>query len=313
MNEKNYAPVILFTYKRLLHTIKTIEALDANVLADKSELFIFSDGYKGDEDETAVKEVRSYLEQYKNDSNFKSVTVYYAENNHGLANSVIDGVTKIINTYGNVIVVEDDLVTSIDFLKFMNEALEYYEKDEKVWSIAGYTPNIRGLDHYNKDVYICLRAGSWGWATWRNRWNCIDWDVKDYPIFQKDKKARKAFGKRGANMPEMLDAQMRGEVDSWAIRFCYEQFKRNAVTINPTISRVRNMGIDGSGTHGVNENKWDVICNQQICEVEFMPVTYNKTLINSYYEFFVGTKRERVCLWIKKMGGNILKRVKKYF
>ncbi len=304
MNEERYAPIVLFVYKRLQHTIKTLEALNANLLANKSELYIFSDGYKDDTDKEGVEQVRDFINQYKSSSNFKKVIVYQSEINKGLAESVIGGVTEIIGIYGNAIVVEDDLVTAPDFLKFMNQALDYYKNDERVWSIAGFTPNIKGLDTYVKDVYVSVRAESWGWATWKNRWELVDWGISDYQSFVNDKRQRKAFGKRGKDMPDMLDSQMRGEIDSWAIRFCYEQFKRNTVTVVPTVSRVKNIGLDGSGTHCGIDERWDVVFSETINDVEFIPVEYNKKLIKAYYTFYTGTKWERFIAWGKNIARN---------
>ena len=288
MSGYKYAPVVLFVYKREKHLQKVLEALDANILADQSSLFIFSDGYKDDTEKVEVEEVRNCIRQYEKRNHFRQVTIYEMDRHCGLAKSVITGVSRVINDYGKVIVLEDDLITSQDFLLYMNDALDYYAEEERVWSIAGYTPNMKELSGYHKDVYVCMRAGSWGWATWKDRWNSIDWEVKDYSQFARDKKKRNAFKKRGYNMPDMLDLQMQGKVDSWAIRFCYEQFKQNKVTINPTISRIKNIGIDGSGTHEVNDKRWDVTLAQGMQKVKFIPLKTNRKIVRAYYNFLCG-------------------------
>lgn len=293
MKDNYFAPVVVFVYKRLQHTVSTLEALNKNLYAENSNLYIYSDGFKGMNDKKEVQAVREYLNEFRFISKFKNTHIIESEVNLGLANSVISGVSKIIQEYGKIIVVEDDLITSVDFLKYMNEALDYYYIEKRIWSIAGYTPNIKGLDKYKKDVYMCVRAGSWGWATWKDRWDSVDWEVNDYSHFSKDKKMRKAFRKCGYDMPAMLDMQMRGQVDSWAIRFCYAQFKQNKVTVNPTISRIKNIGIDGTGTHKVNENRWSVECNQTVCKIEFIPYEINKQLVRAYYNFFAGNGFER--------------------
>ncbi len=288
MNDTGYAPVVLFTYNRPKHTQKTIEALERNLLSEKSPLFLFVDGYKDEGDKREVEEVRSLLYQYKNKSHFHDVTIYVSDCHKGLANSVIDGVSRIIARYGNVIVLEDDLITSPDFLKYMNMALDYYENEEKIWSIAGYSPNIKQLLSYKNDVYMCLRAGSWGWATWNNRWKTVDWEVNSYKEFCKDRQMRKKFQKCGMDMPDMLDRQMRGEIDSWAIRFCYEQFRQGKLTVNPTVSRVQNIGMDGSGTHGTVDHRWDVDCNRKIRDIRLIPAERDYAIEKAYYRFYAG-------------------------
>ena len=298
MNSK-YAPIVLFVYKREKHVQQVLDALDANILADQSSLFIFSDGYKDDTEKIEVEKVRDCIRQYKKNNHFQQVTIYEMDKHCGLANSVITGVTRIMNDYGRVIVLEDDLVTSKDFLMYMNDALDYYASEKSVWSIAGYSPNMKELSRYHKDVYVCMRASSTGWATWKDRWDSIDWDVKDYPQFVKDIKKREEFRKRGYNMPEMLDARMQGKVDSWAIIFCYEQFKQNKVTINPTVSKIKNIGYDGSGTHKENAKHWDVVLRQNVQKTDFIMPEIDKKIVRAYFFFHAGNSLQRFMKMIK--------------
>ena len=120
----NLAPIILFVYNRPEHTKKTLESLKINELASESSLFIFSDGSKNENDKKSVDEVRKYISTI---SGFKEIKIILREKNLGLADSVISGVTEVIEKYGKAIVLEDDIVTSKYFLKFMNEALDFYE------------------------------------------------------------------------------------------------------------------------------------------------------------------------------------------
>lgn len=288
MSTGENSPIILFVYNRPEHTMQTLTALNNNIGVDESELFIFSDNAKSSQDKSNVLNVRSLLRKFEKDNQFKKVHICEWEEHKGLADSVITGVSDVFRQYERVIVLEDDLITSNDFLKFMNGALDYYKTDGRVWSIAGYSPKLKPLSKYKEDVYLCLRAGSWGWATWKDRWKSIDWDVKDYEDFKQDRKKQKQFRRRGYNMPDMLERQMRGEIDSWAIRFCYEQFKQNKITVNPTVSRIRNIGFDGTGTHGGVSEKWDVQLNKEISDIHYIPLNMDRRIVNSYYTFFAG-------------------------
>ena len=241
-----FAPIILFVYDRPEHTRKTIEALKKNRWASNSELFIFSDASKNEKSLANVKKVREYI---KTVSGFKNISIKESEKNKGLANSIIHGVTGIIDKYGKVIVLEDDLITSINFLEYMNEALDFYGKDTKIWSISAYNLPIKIPENYNKEIYLSLRACSWGWATWKDRWGENDWDVGDYSRFILDRKQRKLFNRGGNDMVEMLKDQMEGRIDSWAIRWCYSQFKYGGYCIYPVTSKVQNIGLDGTGVH----------------------------------------------------------------
>ena len=158
---KELSPIIVFVYNRLEHTKNTIDALSKNELAKESELWIFSDNAKNEKDIEKVENVRTYIHSIEEQKLFKSVKIIEADKNKGLANSVIDGVTKVINNSNKVIVVEDDLITSKYFIKYMNEALDFYEKDEKIWSISGYNLPIKIHNDYKSDVYLGYRGCSW--------------------------------------------------------------------------------------------------------------------------------------------------------
>lgn len=249
----NYAPICLFTYNRFDETKKTINALKNNHLAKDSELFIYSDGPKNESDFDKIVEVRSFL---KNIKGFKSIVYNESETNKGLANSIIDGVSEIIRIYKMVIVLEDDLITSPNFLNFMNQALMYYKNDTKVFSISGYTMNLKGLNRHHKDFYFGRRASSWGWGTWIDRWMSVDWEVKNYKDFISDKKATQNFNKGGSDMTRMLKSQMNGKIDSWAIRFCFQQYIDNLACVFPKVSKVQCIGFSKNATHTVAAKKF---------------------------------------------------------
>lgn len=248
------APVALFVYNRIDHTRVVLRALNANEDADKTELFIFSDA-PADETETVnVAEVRQYIRLFENDNGFKKVNVMMAEKNKGLETSLIEGITQIIDRYGKIIVLEDDHLTSPDFIRFMNSALNYYERDSKIWSIAGFTTDLKRLRHYKKDVFCGCRASCWGWATWKDRWDKVDWAVNDYDEFIRDKQRIREFNKGGIDMTPMLKLQHEGKIRSWAIRWCYQQYKEQMLTIYPKHSKVQNIGMDGSGTNSGSDS-----------------------------------------------------------
>lgn len=240
------APICLFTYNRPFETRIIVEALEKNYLASKSEIFIFSDGPKNERDSVNVKEVRKFL---KNISGFKSVTIYESPENKGLANSIIEGVSKVIKKFEKVIVLEDDLVSTPNFLDFMNQALNFYCDNSKIHSISGYSLKLPSLKDYNMNFYLAYRASSWGWATWKNKWEDIDWHVKEYNSYKKNPLMQIKFMRGGSDMPKMLKNQMNGKIDSWAIRWCFDQFLKNQLTVFPKISKLYNIGIGDNATH----------------------------------------------------------------
>lgn len=254
-----YAPLVLFVYNRPDHVKNNIRKLNLAKLVENTPLYIFSDAAKDDKNKKAVEEVRQFIEDFANqESRFESITLFKAEENRGLAQSIINGVTEIIHKFGRVIVLEDDLLVANDFIEYMNNALEYYEKNEKIWAISGYTFPMSALDDYESDIYFALRGCSWGWATWEDRWDTVDWSVKDYNDIKFNLKRRLDFGRWGQDMPFMLDANVYGYNHSWAIRWCYSAYKQNKYTVYPKVSRIVSNGTDGSGTnYNKKINKYD--------------------------------------------------------
>jgi hypothetical protein len=250
------APIILFVYKRLWHTQQTVESLKKNTFANESNLFVFSDGPKNMEEKSQVDNVREYV---KTIQGFKNLIIKENENNLGLANSVIRGVSEVIEKYKKAIVVEDDLISSPDFLRFINAALNFYKDNLKVFSISGYGFQIKIPGNYNQDVYIYQRSSSWGWGTWLDRWQKADWDVKDFDNFLADKVSQKLFNEGGEDLTPMFKAQMFKYIDSWGIRWAYTHFKNHAYCLYPAKSKIKNIGTDKSGTHFKGStDKYDV-------------------------------------------------------
>ena len=247
---KRPAPVALFVYRRPEHTQKTLTALASNHLAAATDLIIFSDGARGDDDRADVAAVRSLAAEA---AGFRSIEIRERENNLGLAQSIISGVTDILETHERVIVIEDDLVTHPAALDYFNRCLDHYADNSGVFSISGYShpPDVMKLPaDYGYDVYAIPRMQCWGWATWRDRWAKADFSIPDFAAFDASATATEAYAHWiGGDSLNTLRACMRGEKDVWACRWVYTHFKHHAVCICPTHSLIDNIGLDGSGSN----------------------------------------------------------------
>lgn len=287
MNEIELAPIILFIYNRPWHTQQTVEALQKNELAKESELFIYSDAPKNEQAIENVAEVREYI---KTIDGFKKVRVIERDKNWGLADSIIDGVTKIVNEYGRVIVLEDDLVTSPYFLRFMNDGLEFYQDKPEIMSISGYTlpPTcMRFPKNFTDDIFLNYRNSSWGWATWADRWNLVDWEVKDFYQLRSDPEQQKLFNRGGDDLTDMLKSQMEGKINSWAIRFSYAHFKQGMYSVCPHYSYVNNIGHDGTGTHCGETNIFENDLSKAIKNCNFIQnIQLNKSVMLEFNKFY---------------------------
>lgn len=240
----NFAPILLFVYNRLQHTQRCIESLLNNSLSKESELFIYSDAAKETTDRKKVEEVRQYIHTIQG---FKRITIIERNDNWGLARSIIDGVTTQINQYGKVIVLEDDLVVAPYFLQFMNDALETYKNEPKIGHIQAcdFTQ-----DPALPDTFLIKWTGSWGWATWDRAWKHFNPNGKELLQELKQRKLTYTFDFNGKyGFTRMLQRQIEGKNNSWAIRWNASLFLKDILSLNVGRSLVQNEGFDGSGTN----------------------------------------------------------------
>lgn len=249
-------PIVVFCYNRLGELKTLIASLLKNKLAESSDLYIYCDGPKDEFDKIKTDSVRSFVDNIKG---FRNIKVVKSNENHGLAASVIKGVSEILETNEQVIVLEDDLILSENFLSWMNQALYSYKDNDKIFSVSGFSPSVIKKNSYCvDDVYFTKKAHSWGWGTWKNRWNVVDWDLKDWETFRKNKKQQKEFNSIGNEMTGLLFAYKNGTKSTWWARFCYSQFKLGKLTVYPTLSKVINTGFTSEATHCNVYNRYRV-------------------------------------------------------
>ena len=259
MDKSDLAPIVLFVYNRPWHTQQTLEALMKNDLADESELFIYSDGLKNGGNVIDLEEIHKVREVIHEKQWCKSVNIIEREENLGLADSVITGVTEIIKKYGKVIVLEDDIVTARFFLRFINGGLNIYLTEEIVQSVTGY---IEPIPIKKREAIFLQKGSSWGWATWRRAWYKKIFDVNKLHKELSEHPDQSKFDFGGYPYFDMLKSQFDGKINSWAIQYYTYGFLNGKLHLNPPKSLVRNIGFDGSGVHcGVNET-YDVILKE---------------------------------------------------
>lgn len=248
-----FAPIALFVFNRPDHTRKTIEALSKNELASQSKLIVFSDGPRDKKDAALVEQVRDYISTVKG---FESVSIVTSKTNKGLANSIISGVTNVLSDNDRIIVLEDDMVTSTQFLKYMNNSLDWYENDEGVISVHGY---IYPVKEPLPDYFFLRGADCWGWATWSRGWKLFEADGKKLLNELKRRRLLKEFD-FGSTYPytKMLKKQIAGKNNSWAIRWYASAFIHEKLTLYPGMSYVQNIGNDASGTHSRETNQYEI-------------------------------------------------------
>jgi hypothetical protein len=281
MNSPDFAPVALFVYNRPEHTRQTVEALARNPEAASTRLYIFSDAPRNPEASPAVAAVRDYLHKIEG---FGHVEIVERDANFGLARSIIDGVTRLCNEFGRVIVLEDDLVTSPYFLRYMNDALDFHKDEERVMHVSGSAYPV-GRFKWGQDTYFLRVPLCWGWGTWRRAWETFE---KDLTLMQKFDAAKvRSFNfDHTYDYWEQMESNRTGKINTWFVFWYAQTFLRNGLSLFPITSLVRNIGHDGTGVHCGATDVYDMeLCPRRLT-VKAMPVQECQEAFDAHKKYF---------------------------
>ncbi len=284
----SYAPILVLGYNRPLHLKRLLLSLSENPEALTSDLYIAIDGPRDDLDSSNVNLCREVSLQ---NFGFRKITTYFNEVNSGLSISVINNISKVLDLHDEIIVVEDDLEVSNNFLKFMNLGLREYRNEFRVASIHGYQYPVR-LD---SEVCVFLRgADCWGWATWKNRWSEFEPDGTSllHQLVSNQLCSNFDLGGVLSNV-NLLEKQISGIVDSWAIRWHASMFLQNRMTLYPPESLVLNLGLDGSGTHESVNSIFDTKMSEQQDWVLPKEINESAEFKEKLSAYFIGQQRNR--------------------
>lgn len=275
------APIALFCFKRLNHLILTVNSLKANKLSNESCLYFFSDAPKKFEDVSDVQRVREYLRTI---TGFSKISIIERKYNLGLSQSIIFGVSEVLQTHEKVIVIEDDLELSPYFLDYMNDALDLYQNNPQVASIHGYTLPVKAK---LPDTFFLKGADCWGWGTWKRAWDTFEQNGSLLLNKLQDQKLIKQFDFDGlVGNSQMLKDQISGKNDSWAIRWHASCFLNNMLTLNPGKSLVKNIGFDGTGEHCNSDNTYETDLIHTNVKLELQPILESEIGHAAYKKFY---------------------------
>ena len=275
------APIALFTYNRPVHTRQTIDALLKNEYASGSDLIIFSDAPKNDAAEDGVRQTRAYL---RGITGFRSINLIERAENMGLAANIIDGVTQVVNEYGQIIVLEDDLLTSPFFLKYMNEALAMYEDANEVISVHGY---IFPIKRKLPESFFIRGTDCLGWGTWKRGWDLFTPNGAELLDQIRAQKLEWTFDFSGSYpFMKMLEKQAEGSVSSWAVRWYASALLKDKLTLYPGRSLIFHNGSDGSGTNYSGDNALDVKLSDRPIVLERLLLEEDKNARKAFIGYF---------------------------
>lgn len=284
---RTLAPIVLFVYNRPFHSEKTLNALMQNWLADESELYIFCDGPKPNASTELLKEIADIRELVYSKKWCKEVHIIESKTNKGLADSIIEGVTEVVNKHGRVIVLEDDLVISPGFLEYMNNALDFYQDEEKVMHISGYM-----FPHKEKlpETFFFTVPMCWGWATWKRSWKYFNTDSNYLYHYFEDNNLWERFNQLGGKyLQKQLEANYNGTLKTWFIRWHASVLIQKGLALYPGNSLVQNVGFDETGTNCTPMTKFDVGILPNQIQVTKIPIKVSKQAKHIIINFYQGS------------------------
>lgn len=149
------SPIAYFCFNRPEFTKKSIEALLRNKESSKSDLFVFIDA---DKKGKINKKIKNYFENLKG---FKSIKVFCNKKNNGINKQIVYGIGKVFEKYDKVIVVEDDVIVSNQFLDYMNKGLKEHKY---CFAVCAYNLPHTLKQNDEDEFFMCQRFSSWGWG-----------------------------------------------------------------------------------------------------------------------------------------------------
>jgi hypothetical protein len=282
------APIALFVYKRLDHVQKTLESLSKNQLANRSDLYIFSDYAKSLSDVSTINGVRNYCSKVKN---FKSIKIVNRSQNFGLAKNLVSGISEVLKNNDKIIVIEDDLITDKYFLQYMNDSLNKFQNNKEVISIHGYLYPLK--KNMSKPSFL-KGADCWGWGTWKRGWDLYNADTNFLLNEIISNKKEKEFNFNNSyDYVGMLKRTLHKSHSSWAVKWYASAFIKNKLTLYPPHSLVHNIGNDGSGTNSSKALIYDNFLRNIPIDIDNIDIVENYDL-RSEFEFYFNYKNNLI-------------------
>ena len=287
------APIVVFSYNRPDHLRRTLDALSKNELADQSVLYIYCDGAKPDASDEQKARIAENREVARNVKGFGALRVVEREKNIGLKNNIVGAVTEIVNQYGRIITLEDDIVSSPGFLRYMNDALEVYKDESKVMHVSAYMYPHKG--RLPETFFYPVPYPGGGWATWKRAWRFYNDNTQELYDYWKDK--WEVFDTNGGTIyRKQLEDNLRGRISTWFVKWHAVMLQQGGMTLYPGKSLTTNIGFDSSASNCLPTNKYYVYDLAESIEVKKKPVKMNRRCKREIYAFYQGrwyNKRRR--------------------
>lgn len=299
----NKAPIVMIGFNRPEIQRMTLENVVKAEGSKDRDIYAFIDGPRegrADDIENSAN-VAALFEEYKR--NLPQLVICKREKNLGCRGNIIASVTEVVNKYGRVIVIEDDILVSRTFLRYMDEALDLYQDDSRIWCINAYVNERMQVPRaYRHDVYLTHRFMCFGWATWKDRWNAVDHELKCWPEFSAHPDNLKFMHDCSTALYAGLQYQLNKPPDTWDVQCSFHLARTRMFSINPRYPLTKNNG-SGAGVHSL---RFDAVTAKHKY-YNFMPRLERDIQPDSWIleasKYMATGRPSRVRLWIRKLLG----------
>lgn len=269
----NYSPIVIFSYNRVAKIKKLINSLKKNKEFKNSKIYIFQDNYKKKDEKKNIRKIMK-VKKYLSNLKYENINVSFRKTNYGLAKNITSGVSKIFKRYEKIIVLEDDLLVSKNFLKFMNDALNFYQNKKKIWHISGWSYDISEINNLNFDNYFLSFPSSWGWATWKNRWKYFNKNPANIIKKENIKSINRFNLDNSYNFFSQIERNFLKEINTWAVFWYYNMFKKKKLCVYPKNNLIINTGFDKNATNTKNINR--LFVNKKLFQSDNISYVFNR-------------------------------------
>lgn len=311
-NNSTKPPVALFVFNRYEDLPETLSCLKVNNI---DKLYVFADGPRNESDKEGTTKVRKLID----DIDWVKTEKVYQKKNKGLSESIQSGLDYVFESHDSVVVVEDDVCVAPNFFEYMCQTLDFYKDTKEVAGVTGlrYPFDRTNLDSYNYDVFVAPRFSSWGWATWKDRWQRVEINLLRVESFLK--KSSLDFSVGGDDLPVMINAIKEKRLSGcWDVYFYISMIRYKQVFVWPKYNMVRNTGI-GTGTHASDEIiDWQLEWENRPNKPYNLPKSTQKNaiIVKDFLSFFITHNKKDIQLKkyiksaINKIGFDVVRKPK---
>ena len=249
----NHSPVVLIAFNRPDTFARVLANLAAAHGVSERDVYVYVDGPRGEGDRALCDQVVDVAERFRDQ--LPRLSIIRRECNLGCRENVVASISEVMEKQGRAIIVEDDVLVSHTFLDYMDAALEFYRDDQRIWSINAWRNRFVHIPpSYKHDVYLTPRMLCWGWGTWKDRWEGVDFDLTDWPTRGEQSEMCAMLDGAGVDLHRMLQLQYEGVLDTWDVQCCYHVAKNGLYCVEPRFALTKNIGSGVVPTHCIDED-----------------------------------------------------------